>query len=146
MRKKKIILFSDSVATLFLGLLLYLLFNRNAYVSTVLLRVISVPEISSENFLIKLLRGYGADLFWSSSFTLIIQIIVWFPKKKLPLLLFCSLLGVLYELLQYVGLVTGIADIGDVIVYIFGSLLALSIILGGKYYEEKTVSSSIYGS
>ena len=146
MRKKKIILFSIGVVMLVFGLLLYLLLNRKVYVSEMLLRVIPLQEIISENLLVKILRGYGADMLWSASFTMIVQFIVWLPKKKTALLVICSFLGIAYELLQYWGFVTGFADLRDVIAYILGSLLAELIILGGKYYEEEKSSGSSNGS
>lgn len=136
------ILFSLGIVILFSGLLLYLLFNRKAYVSSLLLRYVPIQEITVENPLVRILRGYGADMLWSAAFTMIIQFIVWLPKKKLVLLSFCSLLGVIYELLQNIGFVTGKADIGDVIVYLLGSLFAILIISGGKFYEEKGFGSN----
>lgn len=142
MRKKKITLFSVSVILLLLGLLLYLLLNREVYVSKMLLRVIPIWSINKETVIVKILKGYGADMLWSASFTMIIQFIVWFPKKKLALLLFCSLLGIAYEIIQYYGFTTGVSDIRDVIVYIFGSLLAIQFIAGGKFYEEENSGSS----
>ena len=141
MRKKKTILFSVSVSLLILGLLLYLLFNRKVYVSKVLLGVIPIRPVSSGNLIARILKSYGADMLWSASFTMIIQLILWLPKKKLAFLLFCSLLGILYELIQCFGLTTGTADIKDVIVYIFGSLLAVIFIAGGIFYEGKHTGS-----
>ena len=146
MKKKKIILFSIGVVMLIFGLLLYLLLNRKVFVSEVLLRVISIHEIESKNLLVNILRGYGADLLWSASFTMIVQFIVWCPKKKTALLVVCSFLGIAYELLQHSGLVTGVADFRDVIAYMLGSLLAILIILGGKFYEEESSSGSSNGS
>ena len=122
---------------LFIGILLYMLLNRNVLVSAVLLRVLPLQQIVSENLIVRIVRGYGADMLWSASFTMIIQFIVWFPKKKTALLINCSLLGITYEILQYIGFVNGVADPIDAVVYIFGSLFAILIILGGKYYEEE---------
>ncbi len=142
MRKKKITLFSVSVILLILGLLLYLLFNREVFVSRMLLKEIPVRGISSDAVIVKILRGYGADMMWSASFTMIIQFILWLPKKRLALLFLCSLPGIIYELIQYSGLTTGTADIKDVIVYIFGSLLAVLFFAGGKFYEEENSGSN----
>ena len=135
MRKKKVILLIISLAMLVLGLLLYLLLNRKAYVSQILLQIIPIQTINEDSLVIGILRGYGADLLWSASFTLIIQFIVWLKKKRTILLVFCSLLGIVYELMQCFGIVPGTADIVDGIVYILGSLLAIIIIQGGNLYE-----------
>ena len=135
MRKKKVILLIISLAMLLLGLLLYLLLNSKAYISSVLLQIIPIRTITKDSLVISILRGYGADLLWSASFTLIIQFIVWVEKKKTIFLVFCSLLGIVYELMQCFGITTGTADIVDGIVYILGSVLAIIIIQGGNLYE-----------
>ena len=135
MRKKKVILLIISLAMLVLGLLLYLLLNNKAYVSQILLQIIPIQTINEDSLVIGILRGYGADLLWSASFTLIIQFIVWLKKKRTIILVFCSLLGIVYELMQCFGITTGTADIVDGIVYLLGSILAIIIIQGGKLYE-----------
>lgn len=135
MRKKKVILLIISLAMLLLGLLLYLLLNSKAYISNILLQIIPIRTITKDSLVISILRGYGADLLWSASFTLIIQFIVWAEKKKTIFLVFCSLLGIVYELMQCFGITTGTADIVDGIVYILGSVLAIIIIQGGNLYE-----------
>ena len=138
MRNKKVILIIISVVLLLLGLLLYLLLNQEAYVSKAILAVIPVQITIAENIFVKILKGYAADLLWSVSFTMIVQFIVWSEKKKVKYLILCCLLGIVYELMQYFRITSGIADIVDVIVYILGSLLAIIIIQGGKLYEEKS--------
>ncbi len=138
MKNKKIKLMIFSISALFLGLLLYLLFNKDAFISKSILRIIPIPTISRRDIvLINVLRNYGADFLWSVAFTMTVQIIVWTKKKKTIFLLFGCLLGVVYELMQCFGLTPGTADIVDVIVYILGSLFAIIIIQGGKLYEEK---------
>ena len=119
MKNKKVILGFISLGLLLLGLIFYLLLNEDAFVSKIVL------------------RNFGADFLWSVSFTMIIQIILWLDKKKTFFLLFCSLLGIIYELMQCFGVAAGTADILDMIVYVMGSLFAIIIIQGGKLYEEK---------
>lgn len=138
MNKKKAILLIISVIMLILGLLLYLLLNRDAYVSKVLLEIIPIQTNTGNSFVLTILRSFGADFLWSVSFTLVIQLIVWTEKKKTIFLVFCSLLGIVFELMQRFGIAPGTADIVDGIVYILGSLLAILIIRGGKLYEEKS--------
>ena len=145
MRKKKGILFLIGVVVLFLGLLLYLLLNRKVYVSELVLEVIPIQEVTGDNLFVGILRGYGADMLWSASFTIIVQFILWLPKKKSASLVICSSIGIVYELLQYFGFVTGVADPRDVVAYVIGSVLAILVILGGKYYEEESDPVSGYG-
>lgn len=138
MNKKRVILGCLALGMLLLGLILYLLLNKDAIISKVMHNYFSIKSTYySDNVLIILLRNYGADLLWSASFTLIVQSIILFDKKRSYLLLLSNLLGVIYELMQRFGIATGTADILDVIVYIIGSLLAIIIIQGGNLYEEK---------
>ena len=138
MKNKKLKLMIFSIIELLFGLALYLLFNRDAFVSKSLLSIIPIPTVRChDNALVYILRNFGADFLWSVSFTMAIQVIVWKEKKKTILLLFGSFLGIFYELMQWFGLTSGTADIIDAIVYILGSLFAIIIIQGGKFYEEK---------
>lgn len=135
--KKKAILLLTSIALLLGGLFLYLLFNDKAYISRVLSELIPIQTIKKQSLAIIILSSFGADLFWSMSFTMIVQFIVWFKKRKTYLLCVCSLLGIVYELMQCFGIVPGTADVLDGIIYILGSLFAILIIQGGKLYEEE---------
>ena len=138
MKNKKVTLGFISLGLLLLGLIFYLLLNEDAFVSKIVFDIIPIKSIcKSNNDFVKVLRNFGADLLWSISFTMIIQIILWLDKKKTFFLVFCSLLGIIYELMQCFGVAAGTADILDMIVYVMGSLLAIVIIQGGKLYEEK---------
>ena len=138
MKNKKVILGFISLGLLLLGLIFYLLLNEDAFVSKIVFDIIPIQSFSeSNNAFVKVLRNFGADFLWSVSFTMIIQIILWLDKKKTFFLLFCSLLGIIYELMQCFGVAAGTADILDMIVYVMGSLFAIIIIQGGKLYEEK---------
>ncbi len=143
--KKRVILLVISIVLLVLGLLLYLLLNSEAYISKALLKIIPIQTYYGDSLSINLLKSFGADFLWSVSFTLIIQSIVWVDKKKTITLILCSLLGVIYEIMQCFGVTSGTADIVDVIVYMLGSLLAIIIIQGGKLYEEKSNFSDCDG-
>lgn len=138
MNNKRIILATISVSSLILGTLLYLFLNKEAYVSKLILTIVSVKDINyKSNIVLKILKNYGADFLWSVSFAFVVQMILWLRKRRVILLIFCSLLGIVYELMQCSGVISGTADIVDVIVYILGSLFAIIIIQGGKLYEEK---------
>lgn len=138
MKTKKLILGLISISMLIVGLILYLLFNPQAYVSILFLDYFSCLKISlNQNLFFTFLRNYGADFLWATSFTLVVQLILWFEKKKTFFLTCTFLLGASYELMQGFGIATGTADIFDVIAYLFGSIVAIIIIRGGKFYEKK---------
>ena len=120
-----------------LGLIIYLLFNKNTLIARFICSFLPIPNMRMPNgLLIDAIKGYGADYLWSIAFVLTIQSILALDRKKLWLLLLCSLLGILYEILQFIGVIYGTADILDVFVYFGGSLSGAFIIFGGNYYEK----------
>jgi hypothetical protein len=136
MTKKKVILLILCIAFLVLGLLLYFVFNQDAYISKVLHEVIHFQINTNDSLPVSIIKFYGADLLWSIAFVLAIQAVLGVKRKQIWLLMFCSLLGVVYELMQYFSITNGVADIFDVFAYITGSFIGVSIILGGKFYEK----------
>ena len=136
--KKKILLVFISLILIIGGLCLYLLLNRDAFITKIINSVVALPDVVfSDTFALKLLKGYGADFLWATSFALIIQAILWLRKKSIWYLLFCSVLGIFYELLQFLKITNGTADMLDILIYVIGSAFGIIILLGGKFYEEK---------
>ena len=134
---KKNLIFS-CIIMMFLGLVVYIFFNKTAFISRLIDNIFPTPTIHfPESFFVNIIRGYAADFLWSAAFTLVIQAILEINKKRIWYLLFCSLLGILYELLQFLGVATGSADIWDILTYLCGSAFGILIILGGKYYEKE---------
>ena len=112
--------------------------NRDAFITKIINSVVALPDVVlSDTFALKLLKGYGADFLWATSFALIIQAILWLRKKSIWYLLFCSVLGIFYELLQFLKITNGTADMLDILIYVIGSAFGIIILLGGKFYEEK---------
>ena len=136
MNKNKVILIIICIVLLLMGLLLYLLFNQDAYISKTIYEVVPIPTIAGKSLAISIFRSFGADLLWSIALVLAIQVALGLKKKQIWLLMLCSLLGVAYELMQFLGIANGTADILDVLIYIAGSFIGVSIIIGGKYYEK----------
>lgn len=104
-------------------------------------KVCSIMNIEVENQISfvgsDLISSFGADLLWSMSFTFIIQSILELKNKTVWFLLICSILGCLYEFLQYLGLAHGTADILDVVIYIVGTCISVVIIRYGGIKDEK---------
>ena len=116
MKKKKILLVFISLILIIGGLCLYLLLNRDAFITKIINSVVALPDVVlSDTFALKLLKGYGADFLWATSFALIIQAILWLRKKSIWYLLFCSVLGIFYELLQFLKITNGTADMLDIL-------------------------------
>ena len=133
---KRLKLLIISFGSLLLGFLIYLFFNQQTPISFWIKGLLDISSLPNNSFTI-VIRCFGADFLWSLSFTMIIQFILWLKKKHTFLLILCSILGAVYELMQCFGFSSGTADILDVIVYILGSIIAITIIQGGKLYEEK---------
>ena len=57
------------------------------------------------------------------------QSVLKLSKAQLGYLLLCILLGALFEILQYINIAYGTADIYDVVVYGAGTISAIVVIL-----------------
>ncbi len=120
--------------SLLIGLSLYLTCNKDAIISKLVYSYFGIKSFEiPETAIVRCIRNWGADLLWMLSFTLFMQAILGLDKVKLFYLILCVLLGVAYEILQYTGFAIGTADIGDIVAYIIGNLLAIVII---KLHKE----------
>ena len=136
MKKKRICLITISALLIYIGLLIYLCFNRTAFVSKSVNQFIELPQLDyNDDLFVKIIRNYGADFLWASSFVLIIQSILYLQNKMVWWLLLCAILGILFEVAQLLGIVGGTPDIIDVFIYILGTLLGILIIR--RFCDEK---------
>lgn len=135
-KEKRIYLILISFFLILFGLLIYLFFNKNTLITQLITIFVKIPQVNYEDgLLIKIVRNYGADFLWASSFTVIIQSILFLQKKMIWWLLLCALLGVTYEIAQYFGIVNGTPDIVDILVYLLGTLFGIIIIR--RFCNEK---------
>ena len=120
------------------GLVIYVLFYPTAYAAKAICSVLPMPTVHAPNSLaVRILRNYGADFLWSAAFVTVMQTILFLPKKKIPLLLICGLLGAIYEGMQFCGIVKGTADMLDIPAYLIGTVFGIIFILGGQLYETR---------
>ena len=138
MERKKYLLFST--VSLALGLIVYLFFNQNTYISRMISSVIDLPCIHLKNrYIESFIHSFLADFLWSVSATFAIQYIVELKGRKILLLGFTAVLGLTVELLQKFNIMSGVFDFYDIITYIIGSFFSILIILlGRKTYENKS--------
>lgn len=138
MNSNRIKLLIISFCSLLLGFVIYLVFNQQTPISAWVIEIYPKAYLSMpRNVFTKAITNFGADFLWLFSFTMLVQFILWLQKKQTQLLIICSLLGVLFELMQRFGFANGTADILDVVVYVLGCVVAIIMIQGGKLYEEK---------
>ena len=112
-----------------LGLVAYLLYNPRAFISKRIYEFFKLRPPKNSNTIIEtIIRNWAADFLWMVAFTLFVQAILYLRKKSQKKLVLCALLGLVYEALQFFGVIIGVADVGDIIAYVLGSLFALLII------------------
>jgi hypothetical protein len=115
---------------LVLGLVLYLVYSPNTFISKQVYSLFHLrpARIKLTPFTLAI-RWWIPDFLWMSSFTMFTQAVFNFEKPKCLWLMLCSLLGVILEILQWTNAISGTADILDIIVYGLASLFAIGIIL-----------------
>lgn len=118
--RKRVIL---SIVTLIIGIIIYYLFSK-----TILVK---------DNIVISFIRNYLLDGLWIISFYFIA---VNFSKNitkyyKFLTSLYVIVLGIVFEVMQLLGIVGGIFDFIDILVYTFAALI--SCIVEKYIMEEK---------
>ncbi|MBR3381619.1 MAG: hypothetical protein IKG85_01070 [Clostridia bacterium] len=114
---------------LMLGVLCYVFFNHETYLSHVLPQFgIPFPRSSSGSLFHRIAIGYAADLLWAAAMPLAIQTVLQLKGKKQVWLALSVVVGCGYELSQKAGWIAGTFDWIDLIVYSVGTVLSLWII------------------
>lgn len=135
LRQKNILL---CCGALVLGALVYILFRPNTHIAHFFDDMSVVTQIRRE--VIQLSRShfhyFVPDLLWSFALSCGIQAICEFEKSKLYI---CALValscGIVWEILQWHGIVSGTGDFWDILMYLVGSVLSILINVKG---EERT--------
>jgi len=138
-KKRTLIRLGSCLIILMIGAGVYVVYNPKALFLTCL--GVNLPYLvnSSRSLVSTMISSYLADYLWAVSFTMIIQSIMDLKREWICLLLLCPLLGVIFEVMQYLNWVSGTSDILDVLVYYLGSLTVIMMekfFQGGKKYEE----------
>ena len=116
--------------SLLCGLIIYLFFRPNTYISQIIFKIISVKQINLvQNWVgIGLFKFYFADFLWAFSLSCFLYAI-YLPNSKNAML--CSmivlLVGLFYELMQHFKVISGTGDIVDVLFYLLAAV-AVNII------------------
>lgn len=124
-RRKKLYFLILGICSIILGLLIYIVFRENTYISKIIYCVIDFSLIRSlldpiENTFVKF---YLPDYLWAFSLSCWLHII-FMPQSKGSLMctLTVSLFGSLYEILQYFNIIIGTGDIADAFIYLLAGL------------------------
>ena len=124
------ILYVTGTVSLVLGLVIYLLFRETSYVAVTVNYFIPLDTLREAFSFAEcdFLKFWLADFMWAVSFASWLHIALQ-PDLKGSILCFAvaSIVGIIFEFLQYIDVISGTADFMDVLAYIFASVL-ISII------------------
>ena len=112
MKKTAILQLFISILSLSIGVLIYLIANKNSSASIIFI------------------RNYGADFCWLFSFVFALHPFVsqLFKKSAFITVSFCFVFGTIFEILQKDNLIKGTGDFGDILSYLLATLSSCLLI------------------
>lgn len=124
--KNRILLFTFiGIFSLFLGVLIYWLFRENTYISKFISNRIDSTFLKQHFWIFNnnFFKHYFVDYLWALSLSCGLHII-FLPQVKLSLILtlIVFLFGLMFELVQFLGYITGTGDIIDIISYLLAGI------------------------
>ena len=139
-QKCRILLIAASIISLVLGIMIYSFLRSGTVYHSVLKRIgIVFPDYSKIDFPLGIfLRYYFTDMLWLFSLqTSILAITLPNMKKACRYSVELLFFAMIYELFQYVHIISGTGDIIDILMYIIATLSVVLlynnlIISGGK--------------
>jgi len=135
--KERFLYILCGLSLIMLGLLIYIFFREGTYINTVL----GISGYFAEKSFpcSVLIKYYLTDLLWCASLTFFLYAI-FLPEENgaIVLALTAFSCGCLWELLQYMGIVSGTGDIIDCIMYFAGAIQPV-IIKKIMYTRRKNV-------
>ena len=125
--KKRVFWLALMLVSLLLGVLLYGIYRQDTYIGKLFAG--SLPDCdSAENWLSAFLSWYFPDFLWAFSLSCAL-FAIYLPKGKVAVMLsgISCAWGILWECLQRVHIVSGTADLWDVVLYIMAVISAFMI-------------------
>ena len=141
---KKYIYLILGISSLILGLMIYLLFRENTYISKFILSLVTFDKLKMYLNWLKcdFVCFYLPDYLWAFSLSCWLHII-FEPDKKGSIV--CTIVvfavGAIYEFLQYINIISGTGDFIDVFFYILAGI-TVNLIKGRMDKNEKKYSCS----
>ncbi len=125
------------VIPLLIGLLLYVTFRRDAYVSILISKYLNLPALSNSTlpeWLISFFRSFASDILWAYSLGFAVMLTLGYNRRNLVCSFFvCIFFEAFLEVLQKVGILHGTFDDLDILLEAVFICLALFNI---KKHEE----------
>lgn len=131
MLKKRVALTLIAIFSLFIGLIIYLVFRQDTYLH----RYFSAEFYSyvylnvERNWITDFIRYYLPDFLWAFAFGAALTAVS-YSHNRLVLILFSAvsfLIGVLFEFMQFFGIINGTFDYFDILMYAVAALLGVAI-------------------
>ena len=132
--KKRLFWLGLSAGALFLGALLYSFFRQDTYIGKLVAKIFLL-DVSVTNSMQGFFAWYFPDCLWAFSLTCTLFSITLPQGRQQVVWCVVSLAwGILWEVLQLVSVVSGTADLWDVIMYIIAvfSAAMINILKRGK--------------
>ena len=125
------------VVPLLIGLLLYITFRRDAYVSILISKYLNLPALSRSilpKWLVSFFRNYASDILWAYSLGFAVMLTLGYNRRNLVFSFFvCICFEAFLEVLQKVEVLHGTFDYFDILLEAVFICLALFNI---KKHEE----------
>ena len=117
---QKLKYFLLGLVAIVLGLLIYLIFRPNTYVSVSMKMFLKIDmPVEFSNYNVPFLKYYFADYLWAFAFSCWLRCILFDVRKRDDLCFFIvGITGILYEFMQFFGVVSGTGDIYDCLLYL----------------------------
>ena len=120
---------------LFVGAGIYILFRSNAYISKWFdyLDIIRFLRTMTGGYANDFIRFYLPDLMWCFALSCGIQAIYVPVGRGISISAMVAFAcGVLWEVMQWTGMVSGTGDLWDILMYLAGSILSILINIKGE--------------
>lgn len=131
----------NSSISLLIGLFIYCFFRQNTYFHTLIGKIgISFPYVKLPDLIpFDFIKYYLPDFLWLYSLTFCL-FLIFSPtlNKGRIIALFSFLMSVIFELLQQESVISGTADIVDVLAYFTASVLAYAVFKKYIINKERT--------
>ena len=138
--RKRVIMIWGCILSLLLGAFIYALFREDTYIAKIILSSMDLTSIKRflSCFDKDFIKYYLPDYLWA--FSLCCGILALLDPKDRKKTFYCSFIafswGVIYEILQLTGIISGTGDIIDIILY-FLAILTVNIIYLRSCGHEK---------
>lgn len=123
-----------SLFSLIAGLAIYIFLRQGTYIhlflpKNVLDELTSIYENIPESIVVDFFRYYFVDFLWCVSLNFALYMVSDFKKRSAVIIIsiVSAVVGSLFEVAQYLDIVTGTFDIADIVMYIVASLCAVMI-------------------